>query len=268
MNNRTESSMNAVPADVVDYLASARSLEGESDILDVAPGLTYPQAYRAQFESKVRQAGANGPIIGYQASLTSEGAKRFGPPDMPKPYMGTLQLRNWHHASVPFPKAAVPYGVECEIGMRMARRLSGTALTAVDARQAVASVHAAFEIVPLYPHLAKRSGQHMVAIHNFGSSIVFSQHRGSAELDLVQEPVELFVDGKRVASGVAGNSGGDPFVVLAEIANTIGAHGLALEPGMVVMTGSILPPHPLPAGTRRIEGRFGRLGTLGAEFDA
>jgi 2-keto-4-pentenoate hydratase len=267
MTVSSESSAGAVTAAVIDYLASANSLTGQSDVLEIAPGMTYAQAYAAQFASKVRQAGANGPIIGYQASLTSEAAKRFGPPDMPKPYVGTLQLRNWHEASVPFPSNA-DYAIECETGLRMAVRLQGPNLTAAQARRAVAYVHAAMEIVPWRSELLGRSGQHMVAIHNFGSAFVFGEQRNSPELEIVQEPIELLVDGKSAVRAVVGNSGGDPFAVLAEIANTIAPFGLALEPGMVIMTGSATAPHRLERGAKRVEARFGKLGAVSVCFDA
>lgn len=250
-------------ARAIDYFATQKD---DVDVLTLAPGLSYDDAYRAQFASKVRQAALNGPIIGYQASFTSEGAKKFGPPDMPKPYFGTLQLRNWHDPAVPVQASRVFTGVECEVGMRMAAPLKGPGVTVADARAAVASVHAAFELVPLTQAPGGRSGQHMVAGHNFGSHILFSKQAGAPEWDLRQEPIELYCDGVLTHSAVGGDSGGDPFAVLAELANTLGRFGMGLEPGMVVMTGSATPPHPLAAGTQRVEGRFGRLGSISASF--
>jgi len=260
-----DQSPSAVPAVVFDFLNGPNCWDGQSDVLDIAPDLTYDQAYLAQFEAKRRDAGANGPIIGYQASLTSEEAKRWGPPDMPKPNIGTLQLRNWRDPSLPFSSAANCL-VECEVAMRMGAPLKGMAVTAPEARKAVASLEAAFEVVQLKPGMAQRSGQHLIATHNAGSSIVLSGNRKSPDMDLVTEPVELIIDGARVAQSVAGGSGGDPFLVLAEIANTLGRYGLGLEAGMIVMTGSSIMPHPLPPGTRRVEGRFGRLGALDISF--
>lgn len=246
---------------VVDYLASSRSLSGESDVLDIAPGMTYAQAYDAQFAAKLRQAPDVGPIIGYQASLTSAWAKNFGPPDFPKPYFGTLPLRTWRSAEAPFRGSSEGRSIECEVGMRMGSCLAGPNLTADDARRAVAGVHAAMEVVP--PHkLAGRSGQHLIAVHNFGSSVVFGERAATPDGGLKSQPVELFCDGRLVERAVAGDSGGDPFAVLAAMANLLAAHGRRLEPGMIVMTGSATPPHRLPAGVRTVEARFG--GGLGS----
>lgn len=250
-------------AKVVDYLSSQK---GGSDVLSIAPNLTYDDAYRAQFASKIRQAPVNGVTIGYQASFTSEGAKKFGPPDMPKPYFGTLQTRNWHTAAAPIKASPVFTGVECEVGMRIGAPLKGTNITVADARKAVASVHAALEIVPLKDGPGGMSGQHMVAIHNFGSHIVFGEQAGSPDWDLVAEPIQLYCDGVLSQSAVGGDSGGDPFNVLVELVNTLGRFDLGLEPGMVIMTGSATPPHPVAPGVKRVEGRFGRLGSVSAEL--
>lgn len=247
----------------VEYLATQKN---DVDVLSVAPSLSYDDAYRAQFASKLKQAPANGPIIGYQASFTSEGAKKFGPPDMPKPYFGTLQLRNWHSGLSPIEGSTVFTGVECEVAFRLGAPLKGPGVTVADARKAVASVHAAFEIVPLKDAPGGRSGQHMVAGHNFGSYIVMSEEVGSPEWDLVDEPVELYGDGQLLQKAVAGDSGGDPYAVLAEMANTLGRLGQTLEPGMVVMTGSATPPHPVAPGVKALEGRFGRLGVVRASL--
>lgn len=246
-----------VSAQVVDFLASWERTGADVDVLDLQPGLSYEQAYAAQFLSKPRQAGANGPIIGYQASLTSLAAQKFGAPDMPKPYVGTLQLRNWHDPALPLAASGRNLMVECETGFRLATRLAGPGVTTLEARQAVHSAHAAMEIVPYGGRLRNRSGQHMIAIHNFGTHIAFGDQIGDGETDLSQLPVILRGDGTLLAEAVTGDSGGDPFAVLATIANVVGAQGLALEPGMVIMTGSCTAPTPIAEGTRQIEVQFG-----------
>lgn len=253
---------------IISYLLSHESLSGQSDIRDIAPNLTYAQAYEAQFAAKARQAGKNGPIIGYQALLTSEGAKALAPAGMPTPCVGTMQLRNWWHPSVPFPPTKATYVVECEVGMRMAKDLRGRAVTPAMAREAVASVHAALEIVSMGDEWRTWSGQHITAVINAGSSIIFAPDGEAADLDLKDEPIHLRVDGEEVAQAVGGDSGGDPFAVLADIANILGAHGRGLEAGMVVMTGSATRPQPLPTDVRYVEASFGRLGTVGATFES
>lgn len=252
---------------VIDFLTSPNCWDGSSDVLGIKPDMSYEEAYLSQFISKRRQAGANGPIIGYQASLTSKEAKNMGPPDIPKPNVGTLQLRNWHPVSAPFRLASENHLVECEIAMRMATPLKGTAITPDEARKAVATVEAALEIVPLRAGMAQRSGQHLIATHNAGSSIVLSGNRKPANIDLVSQPVELTVDDVTVARAMTGASGGDPFQVLAVIANILGHYDLGLEEGMIIMTGSSTPPYQIKSGTSRIDAQFGELGAIRVAFD-
>ena len=250
---------------LLDYLASDDSVWGGGDVTHLAPGMDYDEAYRAQFAAKQRQQVAHGPVIGYQASLTSQAAQRLGPPDMPKPYVGTLLLRNWREAGAQF-APGLDYLIECEIGVRMAARLQGPGITAEAARLAVGSVHAAIEVVPLPPQIMQRTGQHLIAIHNFGSWCVFGEKAGAPVADLREVPIELRFDGQPAAAGKAGDSGGDPFAVLAAVANTLGRFGLALEPGMVVMTGATASPTRVPAETEEVTATFGPLGSVSVKF--
>lgn len=249
-----------------DFLVTPESVWGSIDAIDVVPQLSYNAAYCAQFAAKDVQQREHGPVIGYQASLTSEAAKRFGPSDMPKPYVGTLLLRNWREERTPF-DIGPEYFIECEVGMRMAARLQGPGVTASSARQAVGSLHAAVEVVPVLPIMLRRSGQHMIAIHNCGSWCVFSKHSMSRDLDLRDEPITCLFDGKVAATGNAGNSGGDPFAVLAEVANILGQFDRALYPGMIVMTGAGAGPAKLLPETREVQIRFARLGTVSVRFE-
>jgi 2-keto-4-pentenoate hydratase len=250
---------------VIELLATGDA-DGPTDVLDLMPELTHDQAYIAQFEAKRLQAPAHGPLIGYQASLVSQAAKRIGPPDMPKPYLGSLQLRNWHDRALPIRTAGRKFLIECEVGLRLSDRLQGPGITSEDARKAIASVHPALEIVPIVANLDRRSGQHLIAFHNFGTYVVFGPPAVPLE-DVSHEPIELLFDGTPAASATTGDAGGGPFSVLAEMANILGRFGKSLESGMVIMTGSAPRPAPLAAGTKQVEARFGRLGSIKVAFD-
>lgn len=250
-------SSSTLPENVIDYLLSERSIQGPGDVLELMPGMSYDQAYEAQFEAKILQSGANGPIIGHQASLTSAAAKKLGAAGMPMPLFGTLQLRNWHNPVVPIPVRGRDFYVESETGMRLGKALQGPGVTAQSAREAVASLYAAMEVVPLSQGVVGRSGQHTIAIHNFGTYILFGDQIGDGQTDVRDLPVELLFDGKPAGAAVAGDSGGDPFNVLAEMANCLARFGRRLEPGMVIMTGSCMIPTKLTPGTKTAEIRFG-----------
>jgi 2-keto-4-pentenoate hydratase len=252
---------------VIEFLVDADCWDGHTDILDIKPDLTYDEAYLAQFASKrMRKAGPSDQIIGYQASLTSSGSKNMGPADMPKPNIGTLQRRNLHMDGDPLHLEAEWHLIECEVAMRLESALKGPGITAVNARAAVATVEAALEVVPIRYGMMQRSGQHLIATHNAGSMIVLSGHVMPASIDLVSQPVELVVDGMVVAHSLTGASGGDPFQVLADVANILGKFDVGLEAEMVILTGSSTAPYKIAATTKDVSASFGDLGTVNIAF--
>jgi 2-keto-4-pentenoate hydratase len=54
--------------------------------------------------------------------------------------------------------------------------------------------------------------------------------------------------------------------VVAAIARNLSQYGIALEPGMLIMTGSITSPLELPAGALSARAMFTTLGSVGLQF--
>jgi 2-keto-4-pentenoate hydratase len=55
-------------------------------------------------------------------------------------------------------------------------------------------------------------------------------------------------NGELVDTGAGAAALGDPLAVVAWLANTLGQHGIALEPGHLVMTGALHAAVPMAAG--------------------
>ena len=67
--------------------------------------------------------------------------------------------------------------------------------------------------------------------------------------------------GQLLDTGAGAAALGDPLRVVAWLANTLGAHGIALEPGHLVMTGSLHGAVPMAAGDV-FRAEFDRLGPV------
>jgi 2-keto-4-pentenoate hydratase len=55
-------------------------------------------------------------------------------------------------------------------------------------------------------------------------------------------------NGELIDTGAGAAALGDPLAVVAWLANTLGQHGIALEPGHLVMTGALHAAVPMAAG--------------------
>lgn len=66
-------------------------------------------------------------------------------------------------------------------------------------------------------------------------------------------------------TGIGRNVLGDPRIALAWIANELRAHGMALEAGQVITTGTCAIPVPVAAGVT-IEADYGPIGRIAARF--
>ena len=72
-------------------------------------------------------------------------------------------------------------------------------------------------------------------------------------------------DGELVDTGAGAAALGDPVAVVAWLANTLGEHGVALEPGHLILTGALHAAVPLtPGDVFRAE--FDRLGPVTVRF--
>ena len=72
-------------------------------------------------------------------------------------------------------------------------------------------------------------------------------------------------NGRFLSEGLGSAVQGSPLASVAWLANTLGAYGVALEAGEVVLSGSLVPLEPVVVGDR-MEVEMGALGTLAVEF--
>lgn len=155
-------------------------------------------------------------------------------------------------------------GVEIEIGLTVGRRLAGQDVTAEQARAAVDSVHPAFELVTR--RLPSRVGVPIRLGNSLGNwGIVFGEGQDPA-LPLDSLDVAMFRDDEEIGRGGTGPDVVDsPYESLARVARVLDTHGLALEPGQRVITGSLLPALPVTEPATFV-GDFGPLGKVTATF--
>jgi 2-keto-4-pentenoate hydratase len=140
--------------------------------------------------------------------------------------------------------------LECELAVRIGRALPKPAAryTAAGVKPAIAAVMPAFELIEdRNADYKDAKALSMIADNCWNAGVVLG---GETPFDAAHPLAgvhgSLKIDGR--ASGEGGTD--DPLGALAWVANLAIEQGRMLEPGMVVITGSIIPTFPVRPGNR------------------
>ncbi|TDD80455.1 4-oxalocrotonate decarboxylase [Actinomadura darangshiensis] len=240
---------------VAELLRRERDREDGGKVTERWPDLDLGTAYRIQDAVLDRKVRDGETVVGVKLGLTSRAKQRRMGVDVP--------LTGWlTDAMTMAPGELAPVGrlihprAEPEIAFIMGERLSGPGVTAERAMRAVASVHAAFEVIDSRFRDFDFTLPDVVADNASSSRFVISARAVPPDgLDLAAEECRLDVDGRTVDTATGAAVLGHPANALALAANELAGRGKAIEPGWIVLTGGLTDAHPLRAG-----------GTLCAEF--
>jgi 2-keto-4-pentenoate hydratase len=212
-----------------------------------------------QLEVLGRWEGEGEALGGWKIGLTSrDGRDSMGAGFRPFGYV--LASRILRTGATIAAAEAGNYLLEPEIGLTLGAPIGGD-VTVEQARAAVQSVHASFEIIQRrVPASARRP---VIRLSDgLGQWGVVMGPGHPVPTSLADLTVELFHDGVLVGSGGAGPGViDDPFMSLVRVCRQLDRYGRRLEAGQRVITGSLLDPVPLDS-TGTWEARFGSLGTV------
>jgi 2-keto-4-pentenoate hydratase len=152
-------------------------------------------------------------------------------------------------------------GAEAEVAFRMRTALAGPGVTAASARLAVDGAVAALELPDFLFSGTPRVGDFVASSIIARAIVLGSATTPLPDLDLAREAVVCEHNGEIVGTYTGAEVMGDPLNALAWLANHLGARGLTLKPGDVVMSGSVSKLMRPKAGDT-IRARFARLGSV------
>ena len=163
----------------------------------------------------------------------------------------------------------VRVGVECEIGVRLARDLApgGRAFTAESVADAIDAYHPAIEIVDdRYADWRGIGAATLVADDFFAAGCVLGAAVARmAAPDLLEVMGIALINGVEAGRGSGADVLGHPHAGLAWLANHMAAQRKTLRAGQIVLTGSLVQTVWLEAGDRVMMELSG-LGCVAAEF--
>jgi 2-keto-4-pentenoate hydratase len=200
-------------------------------------------------------------IVGYKVGVTSAAMQRMIGVDSPDygPVFTSTIYRDGD--TIPLDEFIQPK-VEAEIVFVLGERLCGPGVTVTEARRAIAGAAASMEIVD------SRIEDWRI---NLADTVADLASNGAVATASKLVPLDAFDprlvgmmltrNGELVDTGAGAAALGDPVGVVAWLANVLGADGVALEPGHLVMTGSLHSAITMEPGDV-IRAEFDRLGTV------
>jgi 2-keto-4-pentenoate hydratase len=223
-------------------------------------------AYRIQFlVCELLGVGGHGHRAGWKVGITTPQMRALI--GIETPVGGTLLAGDRHAPGATLASAGYcRLGIECEIAMVLAAPLGGAGETvdAVAAAAAVATIHPAVELVDDRYHgdYLGAGAAAIVADNAFQAGFVLGpavENWRSIDLGAVRGTTRA--DGTIRLEGRGADVFGHPMNSLAWIATRLGALGLRLEPGEIVLTGSLPVTYWASAG-ELIETEIERLGSI------
>ena len=228
-------------------------------LTDTWPDLDVETAYAIQDEALRLRRARGETLIGLKLGLTSRAKQeRMG---IDAPLLAWLTDAMVLPAGAPVPRLIHPR-VEPELVFVLGTELRGPGVTAATALAAVSRVYGGVEVID-----SRYTDYRFTlpdAVADNGSSACFSVGPvgvSPERLDLSLEAALLEVDGQIVDTATGAAVQGHPAEALALAANVLGARGLALEPGWLVLTGGMTDAVELRPGSR-VAAHFTNLGSL------
>jgi 2-keto-4-pentenoate hydratase len=229
------------------------------------PGAPLSDAYRIQSRQAQVWAHTGNVVRGHKIGLASRAMQEQMGVDQPD--YGHLTARMFHPEHEPLaPDAFIQPRIEPEIAFVLGSRLYGPGATVADAVRAVDFLLPALEIVDsrirdwhitIFDTIADNASTGAVVLGGMPADL--------DDVNLALVGCVISKNGTVAEAGAGGAVLGSPLNALVWLANTLGAMGTLLEPGHVVLSGSMTRALPLTAGdtvTASIDG----IGTVTTAF--
>jgi 2-keto-4-pentenoate hydratase len=228
---------------------------------DADPGLDMADGYAIQRQLVPMLLAGGDRVVGYKVGLTSKAMQRMIGVDSPDfgPVLGSTVYADGD--AIPLNRFIQPK-IEAEIVFVLGQPLAGPGVSTIAARRAIAGAAAAMEIVD--SRIADwriKLADTVADLASNGAVAVSSRLVPLNGLDTRLIGMTLTRNGELIDTGAGAAALGDPVAVLAWLANVLGRNGVTLEPGHLVMTGSLHSAVPMePGDVFRAE--FDRLGPV------
>lgn len=230
--------------------------------LSEAVGLSeVADAYAIQAASTVLRLGRGERVMGRKIGLTSRAMQEAA--GVFEPDFGTLWSSRYVQAIDGI--ATVPHGtfiqprIEGEIAFLLEKPLRGPGTTIDDVLEATAGIAASFEVVD--SRIIRREFKLVDTVSDnasYGAFTLGPWDENIAGVDLRTLGMLISQNGAVVVEGVGAASLGHPALAVAWLANKLDEFGVGLEPGEIVLSGSLGRAVPIEQGDEFVMELHGR----------
>lgn len=263
-----------MPADKIKHYGAAlyealRTRKTIAPLIEQDPSLTIDDAYAINLDFLSRRVADGEKVVGKKIGVTSKAVQ-----DM----LGVHQpdfgfLTDWMCVEGDIDvdgKALIAPRAEAEIAFILKSSINGPGITAADVLAATESIAPCFEIVDSRIDDWKIKIVDTVSDNaSCGVYVIGEERLDPAGLDLPNLHVAVIKNGEPLSEGYGHAVQGDPAQAVAWLANTLGAYGVTLDAGDVILSGSLVPLAPAVKGDRfemTLSNDAGPLGTCVANF--
>jgi len=231
-----------------DLYQALQSRQAVVPLTDREPHITIEDAYAIQQRMMARRLQAGERVVGKKIGVTSAAVMNML--GVYQPDFGWLtDAMVYNEGEAIAASTLIQPKAEGEIAFVLKKTLKGPGVTAADVLAATEGVMACFEIVDSRIQDWKIKIQDTVADNaSCGVFVLGDRLVDPRDVDLVTCGMVLEKNGEIVATGAGAAALGHPANAVAWLANTLGAHGIALEAGEVVLSGSLAIMVPVVAG--------------------
>ncbi len=248
-----------------DVLEKAERERTQATQLSISwPHIDFDDAYAISAEGARRRVAKGAKIIGHKVGLTSKAMQRSSMIDEPDyGYLfDTLMIADGgkaRHDAYCLPR------IEVELAFIMGQTLMGPGVNLTDVLRATEYVVPAMEIVDARLKDTRRIYD-TISDNGAGAGLVLGGRPVKPlDVDLRWVGAILSKNGEVEETGLAAGVLGHPAMGVAWLANKLGSHGVALEPGHIVLAGSFTRVVFAKKGDV-VNADFGPLGAMSIQF--
>lgn len=210
-------------------------------LIEQDPSLTIDDAYAISLEVLSRRTAEGEKVIGKKIGVTSKVVQDMLGVDQPDFGFMTDQMFVEGDIDIAAHKLIAPRA-EAEIAFVLKAPLKGPGVTEAEVLAATDRVIACFEIVDSRIKDWKIGIVDTVADNaSCGVFVLGDENTNPASLDLPNLKVVVKKNGEFLSEGYGSAVQGSPLTAVAWLANTLGRHGVTLDAGDVILSGSLVP---------------------------
>jgi len=229
-----------------DAMSSRTTIE---PLTEQEPDITIEDAYQVSLRMLERRLGAGESMIGKKIGVTSKVVMDMLNVRQPDFGFLTDTMVYGNSAEIPASTTLIQPKAEGEIAFVLKQDLRGPGVTNADVIAATDFVIPCFEIVDSRIRDWKIKIQDTIADNASCGAIVLGDAAVSPlELDLATCGIVVTLNGEIISTGAGAAAMGSPVNAVAWLANTLGAHGMELKAGEIILSGSLVPLQGIEAG--------------------